>query len=311
MNMRHTVFAITLSLSLSFAGTAFAAEIPVKEVSSNSVLVDREKGITYAAENMLNAKGASMWVEGESSSGLGKYVEFKFEGEPEIHSFMIWAGCFVDTDFWKRHNRIAHIELKYPDFTSEKIELKDVEEGQLIKLAEPKTVSKIKLYLRSVHNGSTWNDTPITRIQFFDKGGPTAVSASSASATSEYADADHAYAPSKLVDGWDDSYWVNGEGSGEGESVTVELGGTKTLSKFGITTGWGDTESFFKGSNRAAEMEVDFGGTKKTFKLEDKPDLQVFDLDGVSASSVKVTFKKVTKGASHDDLYVGELRFWE
>jgi len=26
---------------------------------------------------------------------------------------------------------------------------------------------------------------------------------------------------------------------------------------------------------------------------------------------VKVTFTKITKGASHDDLYVGELRFWK
>ena len=28
-------------------------------------------------------------------------------------------------------------------------------------------------------------------------------------------------------------------------------------------------------------------------------------------SSVKVTFTKITKGEAHDDLYVGELRFWE
>ena len=309
--MRHSVFALASILSLSLAGLATAAEIPVAEVSSNSVLVDREKGITYEAANMLDSKSSSMWVEGESSSGLGKYVEFKFEGEPEIHSFKIWAGCFVDEDFWKRHNRMANIELKYPDFTSEKIELKDVREGQLIKLAEPKKVSKIKLYLRSVYDGSTWTDTPITRIQFFDKDGPTDVMAKGAVATSEYKDADNAYAASKLIDGWDDSYWVNGEGSGEGESVTVDLGGSKTLRRFGITTGWGDTESFFKGSNRAAEIEVEFGGTKKTFTLKDTADLQVFDLDGVSASSVKVTFTKVTKGTSHDDLYVGELRFWE
>ncbi|MCO4771354.1 MAG: hypothetical protein KDA24_15070 [Deltaproteobacteria bacterium] len=309
--MRHAVFVLASSLSLLTAGSALAAEIPVKEVSSNSVYVDREKGITYSAENMLDSKSGSMWVEGESSSGLGKYVEFKFDGDQEIHSFKIWAGCFVDNDFWKRHNRIHQIELKYPDFTSEKIELKDVEEGQLIKLAEAKTVSKIKLYLRAVHNGTTWNDTPITRIQFFDKNGPTELDPAGATATSEYDDKDHAYGPKKLVDGWEDSYWVNGEGSGEGESVTVDLGGSKTLTKFGIASGWGDTESFFKGSNRAAEIEVDFGGSKKTFSLKDEPGMQVFDLEGVAASSVKVTFTKVTKGESHDDLYIGELRFWE
>ncbi len=309
--MKYSALSLVPVLAFALAGTAVAAEIPVKEVSSNSVLVDREKGITYAAENMLDSKMGSMWVEGEASSGLGKYVEFKFDGEPTIHSFKIWAGCFVDNDFWKRHNRIQHIELKYPDFTSEKIELKDVEEGQLITLAEPKTVSKIKVYLRSVYNGSTWNDTPITRVVFFDKDGPTEIQPKGATASSEYEDKDHTYGPHKLVDGWDDSYWVNGEGSGEGETMTVDLGGSQTISKFGIASGWGDTESFFKGSNRASEIEVDFGGTKKTFTLEDTPDLQVFDLEGISASTVKVTVKKVIKGDSHDDLYIGELRFWK
>lgn len=301
--------ALAALASLLIAGSAAAAEIPVKEVSSNSTLVDRDKGITYGPENMLDTK-VSMWVEGESSSGLGKYVEFKFEGEPEIHSFKIWAGCFVDTDFWKRHNRIETIELKYPDFTSEKITLKDVQEGQLVKLAEPKKVSKIKMYLRSVYDGSTWTDTPIARIQFFDAGGPTEITPKSATATSEYADDDHAYAPSKVIDGWDDTYWVNGEGSGDGETLTVDLGGSKKLTRFGISTGFGDTESFFAGSNRASKIEVDFGGTKKVFDLKDSAELQTFDLDGVSASTVTVKVLDVVKGDAHDDLYVGELRFW-
>lgn len=307
--MRLTVLASMASLAL--ASTAVAGEIPIKEVSSNSVLVDREKGITYSAENITSGKAGEMWVEGENSSGLGKYVEVKFDGDQEIHSFKIWAGCFVDADFWKRHNRINHIEFKYPDFTSEKIELPDKMEGLHIKLAEPKTVSKVKMYLRSVHNGSTWNDTPITRLQFFDKDGPTAIDGLKATATSEYPDDDNAYAASKAVDGWDDTYWVNGDGDGKGESISVDLGGSQKVSKFGIAMGFADTESFFKGSNRVAEVNLSFSdGSSKSFTLEDTGDLQVFDL-GVTTSTVKVTFTKVTKGESHNDLYVGELRFWK
>ena len=305
--MRLSVLAPLAALAL--ASTASAGEVPIQEVNSNSVLVDREKGITYAAENMLTGKAGEMWVEGEASSGLGKYIEVKFDGEQEIHSFTIFAGCFVDEDFWKRHNRIHQIELKYPDFTSEKIDLADKMEGLHVKLAAPKTVSKVKIYLRSVHNGSTWNDTPITRLQFWDKGGPAELTGLKAVATSEYPDEDNAYAASKAVDGWDDTYWVNGAGDGTGESITVALPAGSTVSKFGIATGWGDTDSFFKGNHRVAEVRVTAGAVDKTFALADTPDLQVFDL-GFTADSVKVTFTKITKGGSHDDLYVGELRFW-
>ena len=308
--MRLTVLASLASLAL--ATTAVAGEVPIKEVSSNSVLVDREKGITYGAENILTAKAGEMWVEAESSAGLGKYVEVKFDGDQEIHSFTIWAGCFVDKEFWGRHNRIHHVEFKYPDFTSEKIEFEDKMEGLHIKLAEPKTVSKVKIYLRSVYDGNTWNDTPITRLQFWDKDGPDEITGLKATATSEYKDEDNAYGPHKAVDGWDDTYWVNGDGDGQGESITVDLGGSQTVKKFGIATGWGDTASFFKGNHRAAEVNLTFSdGSSKKFALEDVADLQVFDLGDVTTSTVKVTFTKITKGASHDDLYVGELRFWK
>jgi hypothetical protein len=309
--MRFSVVAALCLITLALAGTAGAGEIQIKEISSNSVLVDREKGITYAAENVLSSKAGEMWVEAEASSGLGKYVEVKFDGDQEVHSFRIFAGCFVDLDFWKRHNRIAMMEFKYPDFTSEKIELDDKMEGLVIKLAEPKTVSKIKIYLRQVHNGTTWNDTPITRLQFFDKDGPTEHSGFTATATSEYADEDNAYAVDKAIDGWDDTYWVNGEGDGKGESITVDLGGSKKIGKFGITMGFGDTESFFKGSNRVGEVTLSFSdGSSKKLTLKDTAELQVFEVDATT-STVKVTFTKVLKGDAHDDLYVGELHFWK
>ena len=36
-----------------------------------------EKGITYGPENMLDEEASTMWVEGEGSAGLGKYLSFK------------------------------------------------------------------------------------------------------------------------------------------------------------------------------------------------------------------------------------------
>ena len=75
--------------------------------------------------------------------------------------------------------------------------------------------------------------------------------------------------------------------------------------------GFGDTESFFKGSNRVAELSLSFSdGSSKKLTLKDTADLQVFDVDATT-STVKVTFTKILKGDAHDDLYVGELHFWK
>ncbi len=308
--MRSSLSAVALFLLVP--GLAFAKQLPVAELSSNSTLTHKETGVVYEAGKALNDNVADMWIEGEGSAGLGKYVEAKFDGDVEVAGFRIWAGCFIDKEFWERHNRIKSIELKYPDFTSERIELEDKMEPQFIKLKEPKTLSKVKIYLRATYDGNTWNDTPITKLEFFDKGGIEApIEGFKVSASSEYPDEDHAYAPALAGDGWLDSHWVEGGETGEGEWLMAEFEGDQTISKFGISVGFDTTDSFFAGANRAGRVTLTFSdGSNKEFKLEDKKGLQTFDL-GVSTQSVRVTFHDIIKGKTNNDLYVGELRFWK
>jgi hypothetical protein len=180
-------------------------------------------------------------------------------------------------------------------------------------LAEPKKLTKFKIYLRRVENGNTWNDTAITKMQFFDKDGPAGlVEGTTATASSTYDD-DAAYAAPLAVDGWSDTHWVEGsEGDGDGEFLEVDLGGSKSLKRFAIATGWNQTESLFKGYPRAGKVTLTFSdGSSQGFELTDVGELQYFDLKSVTTSKVKVTFGKINKGASHSDLYIGEVRFFE
>jgi len=291
---------------------AEAKRLEVAEMKSNSVLMDKEKGVVYGPELMLEDKVGTMWVEGEGNAGLDKYIEAVFEEEVELAKIRIWGGCFVDKEFWERHNRIRILELKYPDFTSEKIEIKDTMAPQWLELAEPKTLSKVKIYLRAVYDGNTWNDTPITKIQFFDSSGPQEeVENLTATASSTYADEDDAYAAQLAVDGWLDTHWVEGAGTGEGEYLDIKLPDSRELSRFAIAVGNDVTESFYKSHNRAREVTLSFSdGSSQRFSLEEKRGLQTFDLQRVRAKSVRVTFSKVTQGKSANDLYVGDVRFW-
>ncbi|MCP4871162.1 MAG: hypothetical protein GY898_20835 [Proteobacteria bacterium] len=304
---------LSLSIALVFAlpAGASAKRLDVKEITSNSVLTDAEKGIVYGADNMLDEQVATMWVEGEGSAGLGKYIEVQFDGDVELAKIRIWGGCFIDQEFFERHNRLAQIELKFTDFTSQKFDINDEMTPQWLELEEPKSVDKVKIYLRRVHEGNTWNDTAISQIQFFDKGGPTEwIEGMSATASSEYPDENNAYGAHLAVDGWLDTHWVEGAASGDGEFIDVDLGGSKSLSKFAITTGFDTTDGLFQGNNRAGKVTLAFSdGSTQKFDLADSRGLQVFDLKPVTASKVKVTFSGIRKGKTTDDLYIGEVRF--
>ena len=305
-------FVLLPVLLLLVPALAQAKRLDVAEMKSNSVLTDNEKGVVYGPELMLEDKVGSMWVEGEGNAGLGKYVEAVFDGEVELSRIRLWAGCFVDKEFWERHNRVRIVELKYPDFTSEKIELKDTMAPQWLELAEPKTLSKVKIYLRAVYEGNTWNDTPITKIQFFDSEGPEEeVEGLSATASSTYEDEDDAYAAQLAVDGWLDTHWVEGGGTGDGEFLDIRLPATKKLHRFAIAVGNDVTESFFQSHNRAKRVTLSFSdGSSQSFSLKEKRGLQEFELSSVRTNSVKVTFGAVVRGKSTNDLYVADVRFW-
>lgn len=304
---------LLLAVLIALPATASAAQLKVASITSNSVLTDAEKGIIYSPENVLDDEVATMWIEAEGAAGLGKFIEVTFDGEVELAKIRIWGGCFVDKEWWERHNRVAQIEAKYPDFSSEKFEIEDKMEAQWMTLAEPKKLTRFKLYLRRVEAGNTWNDTAITKMEFFDKEGPVGrVEGMSATASSTFEN-DAAWAASLAVDGWTDTHWIEGaEGDGDGEFLEVDLGGSKSLRKFAISTGYDATESHFNANNRAGKVSLTFSdGSSQSFDLADERGLQTFDLKPVTASKVKVTFGKIRKGATNNDLYIGEVRFSE
>lgn len=300
-------------LTILLASPAAGAQLPVASWEASSVLVDKDKGLSYPAANMADGLAGGMWIEGEGSAGLGTYIQVKFAAPVELAKIRIWGGCFVSDDFWKRHNRVKEVELKFPDFTSQRVAIEDKMEAQWITLLTPKTVESVKIYLRSVYSGSTWNDTPITEMEFYDtKGIEGIVSGAKATATSSY-DKTGEYDAPKAVDGWADTWWVDGTpGSGQNESVSVDFTSEKSLKRFALSTGADQTDTAWAASNRANKVTLTFSnGSTQSFAVADKKGLQSFELQPVRSRSVKVTIDGVTTGGTRNELYIGELRFWE
>jgi hypothetical protein len=154
----------------------------------------------------------------------------------------------------------------------------------------------------------------MTKVQFFDASGPDdqPLKAKKVSESSKLENS-KAFAGAMAADGWLDTWWAEGaDGDGSGEWLKFDFDGTKKLSRGAISMGLDQTESFFKGNNRATKATLTFSdGSTKDITLQDAMGLQEFDLGGVSTSSVQVTFGGIVKGETANDLYVGEVRFWE
>ena len=80
---------ITIALALTAAASLLAVPATAKQltpvsIDANSIYVDAEKGITYGPEKLIDQMRNELWIEGEGSAGLGKYISVKFDGEVEL-----------------------------------------------------------------------------------------------------------------------------------------------------------------------------------------------------------------------------------
>jgi hypothetical protein len=294
-------------------GIADAGEVKISAVSSSTTLAG-DGTVSYAETNIQDHKQSTVWVEGdEAGSGLGDWVEVQFEGEIQLTSFRIWNGNYYSYDFWNRHNRIKELEVLFSDGTSQKFTLADQMVPELVTLDKPVKTSSAQLRIKGIYGGTTFNDTVISEIVFFDARDDGRYPAKGYTTSSTYeADADGSYEPTNLHDGAVDSLWCEGvaDGDGTGEWIEFDLGGAKPISKLHLVNGNAYNIMYFMKSNRATELKLDFSdGSSQTVTVKGSPSPQTIELSPVTASSVKVSFTAVQAGKEFNDLCMAEMVF--
>ena len=167
---RFAQWGLALALGvLGTTGVADAGEIEVKSVKASSTLADAE-GVSYAPGNAVDHKAGTFWVEGEDGAGLGDWIQFDFNGMVEISRIEIRPGNWYSADFWQRHNRIKEVQLKFRTGAPLRQEFPDKQEVQVIVLEKPVKTPFVKIILKGVHAGSTFNDTCLSEVRFFGPG---------------------------------------------------------------------------------------------------------------------------------------------
>ncbi|MCP4804673.1 MAG: hypothetical protein GY913_34000 [Proteobacteria bacterium] len=301
------------SLLLALALPAEAGVVTPSGVMSSRTLPDSD-GVSYAETNTLDHKQSTVWVEGdESGSGLGDWVEYSFDAETTVTSFRIWNGNYYSYDFWNRHNRIKEVEATFSDGSKQTFTLTDEMKAEVVTLDTPVATTSVKLKIKSIYRGTTFNDTVISELVFYDDQEDGRIPVKAYSASSVYpADADGNYEPINLEDGAVDSLWCEGneEGDGMGEWVELDFGQTRSISSLELVNGNAYDFMFFMKGNSATAMDLTFSdGSTQSVTVKSSPMKQTIPLSTVSTTKVKMTATGVKKGKEFNDLCLAEVAF--
>jgi len=304
--------AVGLLLGL-LAAPADAGTVKITSATTSGVMASDENG-SYEAKKVIDGKQATYWVEGGEGSGLGSWVQLDFEAPTTVTALRIWNGSWYSYDFWQRHSRLKEVELEFSDGTKVKKTLTDDKLVELVSLDKSVKASWVKVKIKSVYSGNTFNDTAVSEIQVLDDQPVSHHKVSSWTASSVYPeDADGNYNPVNVEDGLADSVWCEGDsGDGTGQWLQANFGATGTVSKLNWINGNAASFGLFMKGNRASQITLAFsdGSTEKLTVKSSIRNTEV-TFPARKTSMVKITFDAITAGKEFPDLCVSEAYFSE
>lgn len=312
--MRITPLALGISAVLFCSPDADARALKPVSITSSSTLPPDE-GVTYEPENMADHKQSSVWVEGDTSgSGLGTDLQFNLDGKHKVTEIHIWNGNWYSSDYFVRHNRVKELELSFSDGTSKSYPLKDEKVVQVIRLEKPVETEFVKMRIKNIYSGSTFNDTVISELVIYDDAPEESVPVVSYKASSVYpADADGDYNADNIGDLVTDSMWCEGaKDDGVNSWIEMDFGSPKSVSRLNMVSGNGYSAQYWMKGNRPVKADLTFSdGSKQSVEIKKTFMAQSISFTPVSTSKVRITFTDVAKGSdtNYHDLCVSEASF--
>lgn len=151
-------------------GEAVGMALPADAISSvtaTSHLEEPQYGFSHTADNLIDGTLANAWVEGISGQGEGESVTLWLSGAYRVSGFTINAGYQKSESTYNNNSRPAVLEATFSDGTELDITLRDYNGQQVVEFPYPVSTSSIRLTIRSVYPGTTYQDTVISEIALF------------------------------------------------------------------------------------------------------------------------------------------------
>lgn len=123
-----------------------------------------EYGMTHTADRVIDVNLSTAWVEGASDQGIGEGIRFTFDGSYRINGLLINAGYQKNDSLFKKNSRPKEILIEFNDGHDETHILKDINSQQQIDFDEYHIADEMTIYILSVYEGDTYQDTCISEI---------------------------------------------------------------------------------------------------------------------------------------------------
>lgn len=291
--------------------TADAAPVPISSVTAKSQY--SVGSVTYPATNVKDKK-SKPWFEGDPGSGVGSWIEVDLGATKTVTKLAVFAGDWQSGTSWKQANRPKELEVKWSDGTTEVWTLVDEMRMQVFTPSSPKSTSTIRLKVNQIFNGSAFPDTAISELMVWDDTADPNPSIRQVTASSEApADADGSYVAAQAADGIQDTFWCEGNKTGDGTGETLEFVFDKavTVSSASVISGMCcDIAGIGKG-NGATRVTLTFSdGSSQTADIKRSVVANKIAISPPrTTSSVKLRIDTVVKGTDFDDACISEVSF--
>jgi hypothetical protein len=118
-----------------------------------------------AVDNDLNTS----WQEGMDDAGIGAVLEYTFDETYPINYITFYLGVWNEaegTDYYYENNRPKTLDITIGG-TSYTVDFEDSKTEFRLEFDAPVSTSSVRIELKDIYQGNSWNDTGITDIGFY------------------------------------------------------------------------------------------------------------------------------------------------
>ena len=144
--------------------------IPISYAESDSFYHSEKSNVDYKIENVFDGDCSTCWQDGSEGAGLDETLCFSFAAS-QVSEIRIINGSHKQNDSYIRNNRLSNILIEFSLNDSIVYETEmtfdddELTEDVLI-LEQPIICDSVSIAIKSVYNGTEFDDTCISEISF-------------------------------------------------------------------------------------------------------------------------------------------------
>ncbi len=138
-----------------------------RSVSASSTLPD-DGGVNYVARNLYDGNLSTAWSEGVFGPGVEEWITVSFD-ELIPEAIKIYNGYQKSETLYYSNCRICDAEIQFSNGKKYAITLmEDYGTGQVVYFPDLGEANSFKLTIKTIYEGSQWDDTNISEIEIFN-----------------------------------------------------------------------------------------------------------------------------------------------